>query len=108
MDEIQYIPRGERERMAEEYFKVNNSEDIEWITVKGNHIPIKKGQSKKEAIREFIKDKKEPITGLTESEWGDKAFSDYDKWLKDNNKKDNNRNFIEFAKIYEQKHGKKI
>lgn len=28
----------------------NADEDIEWITVKGTHIPIKKGQSKREAI----------------------------------------------------------
>ena len=29
--------------------------DIEsWITVKGNHIPIKKGQSKEDAVKEFI------------------------------------------------------
>ena len=40
-----------------------NDEDIEWITVKGNHIPVKKGQSKDEAVKEFLegkKDKKEP------------------------------------------------
>ena len=29
-------------------------DDIEWITVSGNHIPIKKGQSKDEAVKEFI------------------------------------------------------
>lgn len=32
-------------------------DDIEWITVRGNHIPIKKGQSKDEAVKEFLKDK---------------------------------------------------
>lgn len=32
--------------------------DIEsWITVKGNHIPIKKGQSKEDAVKEFVKNK---------------------------------------------------
>ena len=32
--------------------------DIEaWITVKGNHIPIKKGQSKEEAVKSFIESK---------------------------------------------------
>jgi len=36
---------------------MSNKDDIEWITVKGNHIPIKKGQSKEEAIKEFLKDK---------------------------------------------------
>ncbi|MBO7696241.1 MAG: DUF2213 domain-containing protein [Methanobrevibacter sp.] len=29
-------------------------DDVEWITVHGNHIPIKKGQSKDEAVKEFI------------------------------------------------------
>lgn len=32
-------------------------DDIEWITVKGNHIPIKKGVSKQEAIAAFFKGK---------------------------------------------------
>ena len=30
---------------------------IDWITVNGNHVPIFEGQSKKEAISSFIKDK---------------------------------------------------
>ncbi len=34
--------------------------DIEsWITVRGNHIPIKKNQTKEEAIEEFLKDKED-------------------------------------------------
>lgn len=36
----------------------NSSDDIEWITVKGNHIPIKKGQTKEQAVKEFIERKK--------------------------------------------------
>lgn len=32
-------------------------DDIKWITVKGNHIPIKKGVSKQEAIAAFFKGK---------------------------------------------------
>lgn len=33
--------------------------DIEaWITVKGNHIPIKKGQSKEEAVKSFVERKR--------------------------------------------------
>ena len=31
--------------------------DVEWITVKGNRIPVKKGQSKREAIDEFLEKK---------------------------------------------------
>ena len=37
---------------------VNNDDDIkEWITVKGNHIPIKEGETKKEAVEKFINKK---------------------------------------------------
>lgn len=32
-------------------------EDVEWITVKGTHIPVKKGESKEEAISKFFKEK---------------------------------------------------
>ena len=35
----------------------DNSEIESWITVRGNHIPIKKGQSKEEAVHEFVKNK---------------------------------------------------
>lgn len=40
--------------------KITNvsDEDVDWITVRGNHIPVKKGQSKTDAIRDFIKSKK--------------------------------------------------
>ncbi len=34
-----------------------SDDDVEWITVKGNHIPIKKGQDKGDAISDFF-DKK--------------------------------------------------
>lgn len=35
-----------------------NDDDIEsWITVKGNHIPIRKGQSKEDAVKSFIEKK---------------------------------------------------
>ena len=44
--------------MAEEFKKtglmdgMGESDEIErWITVKGNHVPIKKGQSQEEAIK---------------------------------------------------------
>lgn len=32
--------------------RVQNS-DIDWITVKGNHVPVKKGQSKKRSYKRF-------------------------------------------------------
>ena len=35
-----------------------NDDDIEsWITVKGNHIPIRKGQSKEDAVKSFVESK---------------------------------------------------
>ena len=33
---------------------VDNDDDTTWITMHGNHIPIKKGQSKEEAVKEFL------------------------------------------------------
>lgn len=37
---------------------VQDADDIEsWITVRGNHIPIKKGQSKEEAVKSFLESK---------------------------------------------------
>ena len=40
--------------------KITNvsDEDVDWITVRENHIPVKKGQSKEEAIKSFIESKK--------------------------------------------------
>lgn len=45
--------------MAEEFVKTGlmdgmgeNDEIERWITVKGNHVPIKKGQSQEEAIKQ--------------------------------------------------------
>lgn len=37
---------------------VLDDEDITWITVNGNHIPVKKGQSKGDAVKEFLESKK--------------------------------------------------
>lgn len=36
---------------------LDSSDDLEWITVNGNHIPIKEGQSKEDAVNEFLKNK---------------------------------------------------
>lgn len=51
-------PRYERANIV---MNAKDNDDLEWITVKGNHIPIKKGQSKDEAVKEWIdsKDKEE-------------------------------------------------
>lgn len=39
--------------------KWHDWDDVEWITVRGSHIPIVKGESKEEAIKEFFKSKGE-------------------------------------------------
>ena len=39
--------------------KDEDDTDVEWITVKGNHIPIKEGQTKQEAIKNFLESKNE-------------------------------------------------
>jgi len=49
---------------------VLDADDIEsWITVKGNHIPIKKGQSKEEAVKSFLESKGSNSGGKTESKY---------------------------------------
>lgn len=46
----------------------DDDNDIEsWITVKGNHIPIRKGQSKEEAVKSFIEKKGGESGGVKES-----------------------------------------
>lgn len=37
---------------------MDKDEDIEWITVRGTHIPIKKGESKEQAVKKFLEGKK--------------------------------------------------
>lgn len=37
--------------------EINNTNETQWITMNGNHIPIKPGQSKDDAIDEFISKK---------------------------------------------------
>ena len=34
-------------------------DDVEWITVKGNHIPVKDGQTKEQAVKEFLEKKQD-------------------------------------------------
>jgi len=38
---------------------LESDEELDWITVKGNHIPIKKGQDKGDAIADFFDKKKD-------------------------------------------------
>ena len=45
----------------------NDNEIESWITVKGNHIPILKGQSKEDAVKAFIEKKEGRKTAYKES-----------------------------------------
>lgn len=49
----------------------NSDENIDWITVHGNHIPILTGQTKEEAVKEFIEDK----TQKHSKDTGDKTIA---------------------------------
>lgn len=56
---------------------LDSNDDIEWITVKGNHIPIKPGQNKEDAIREFLESKKDS-TSKSESDLSKKGIAGID------------------------------
>ncbi len=47
---------------------VDAAKDVEWITVKGNHIPIKAGQNKGNAIKEFFESKNKESAATKKSE----------------------------------------
>ena len=66
----------------------DEDEDIQWITVRGNHIPIKKGQSKGEAVAEFF-NKKGENTQKTDTKKSEKSSAPEKKDTKplDNGKK---------------------
>lgn len=51
---------------------INAKDNVEWITVKDNHIPVKEGQTKEQAVKEFLAKKgkqsktnnSKPIAGI--------------------------------------------
>jgi hypothetical protein len=52
------IPEGEAFAMDSIDITMDKDEDIEWITVKGTHIPIKKGENKEQAVKKFLEGKR--------------------------------------------------
>lgn len=52
------IPEGEAFAMDSIDIAIDKDEDIEWITVRGTHVPIKKGESKEQAVKNFLESKK--------------------------------------------------
>lgn len=51
---------------------------IEWITMNGNHIPIKEGQTQDEAVNEFLKSRNDP-RGDSVKELKEKQAQDLDE-----------------------------
>lgn len=58
---------------------VDGDDDIQWITVKGNHIPIKKGESKEDAISKFFESKKSGQKSPENSTKKDKGITNQGK-----------------------------
>lgn len=55
----------------------NDDDIVSWITVKGNHIPIRKGQSKEDAVKSFIEAKSKGDGGkhyITTKKHGDTRY----------------------------------
>jgi predicted ABC-type ATPase len=74
---------GKEEQKESILKKIKNAfdDDVIWRTVRGNHIPIKKGKNVREAIREFFENKKREKAGIK---------TDYQQildFVNDNNKK---------------------
>lgn len=69
--------------IVKRYEMLNEEEPKEWITMKGNHIPIEEGETKEEAVKKFLKDKNKK--GLDKTEKSDynisrgQTFGDYNK-----------------------------
>lgn len=53
-DEMEGAPDEELNQAADEAI----NEEIQWITVNGNHVPLHKGKSKSESIKDFFDNKK--------------------------------------------------
>ena len=64
-------------------------DDVEWITVKGNHIPVKKGQSKDEAVKEFLESKQSKSEVKTDKRYY-YDFTEKEKTFIDENEKNGN------------------
>lgn len=86
-------------RYKQELRIVQDADDIEsWITVRGNHIPIKKGQSKEEAVKSFL-----------EHQAGKNDLPQGTKWSPTNKKGEGTGNKTEPKKEkYNIKHGASI
>lgn len=96
--------------LIENYEKRNEEEPKEWITVKGNHIPILKGQTKEEAVKKFLEGKEKK--GLEKSGKSDynisrgETFGDYNQ--RKNDPKANQESVLSSIKSFTDKKTKKV
>ena len=85
----------------------NEDKDIDWITVKGTHVPIKKGESKGEAVEKFFEDKgrkfyrgsvvhKDTIDGLKKAK--DKHSETMKYWESEGKKNHKEKGYADFVK----------
>ena len=66
LKEAEKVDSDEEDRIAADMAMDEEPED--WITINGNHIPVYKGQSKKDAVEKFIKGVQEGAKKYFESE----------------------------------------
>lgn len=69
--EIEQMMNGNEQEQQEG----KDEDDVDWVTVKGNHIPIKEGETKKEAVAEFIESKEVAKEGQKGYTMGEKQAS---------------------------------
>lgn len=92
-----------------EYY-INKEEPKDWITIRGNHIPIMKGETKEEVAKKFLE--KQEKKGLDKSEKKGyniskgETFSDYNK--KKDNPKANRESVLSSINSYTHKKTGKI
>ncbi|MEE0060243.1 MAG: hypothetical protein UE295_05385, partial [Acutalibacteraceae bacterium] len=56
--EGEVVDNSENQEVSWKYLVNSKEDEIDWITVKGTHIPIKEGETKEEVIERFLKDKR--------------------------------------------------
>ncbi|MBO7714388.1 MAG: zeta toxin family protein [Methanobrevibacter sp.] len=83
--------------------KKMNNEDIQWITVKGVHIPIKGGEDKYKAVKDFFKKVGYQSGGFGKSIKTNKYFSDVMSRVNESNKREIKQEDVISEFMYENK-----
>lgn len=72
--------KGVRFAMDSIDITMDKDEDIQWITVKGTHIPIKNGENKGEVVKKFFEEKRSSSLEGAHKEWyGQDSIMEYKK-----------------------------